>query len=261
VFTMDADTVVRPQTLTELIRELDASPTDRGAICARYWAKNRTGLARRLQQLEYTRYDDTRQLRGWRVQVASGAAVVYRQSALMQVIQKYRRVAPWDTTSLIEDYALTLDLKTLGYTVRAAQRAHVLTDTPATFGDLWQQRLRWGRGGIDECRRRGFTPATRRDIMSYFLFGASMIFRILWLVMVLLIVVDGLAFSFSLLGFIPLAVFWLERLTSAWRMKDKSWLDRLIVLSMIVEDAYGFFLEVCALVSIWYSLRDKRQAW
>ncbi len=261
VFTMDADTVVKPETLGEMIADFGAAHNTRGAVCARYWAKDNTGLARRLQSLEYTRFDDARELRGWRVQVASGAAVLYRQQALREVVKESGRAAPWDTTSLIEDYALTLDLKALGFSVRAARYAHVLTDTPATFKELWKQRLRWGRGGVDECRRRGFTKATRRDIFSYYLFGFSLTCRLLWVAAVALTIIGDLPVTFSLIGFIPLAIFWLERVSSVWRMKNKSWKDRSIVLTMVVEDLYGFFLEACSVASIWYSLRAKRQAW
>lgn len=260
VLTMDADTILAYDTIERMMAGV---LTDRGraAVCARYWAKEGHGLAWQMQRLEYARYDDTRELRGWRVQVASGAASMYRGSVLRQVVANFDRPAPWDESSLIEDYGLTLDLKELGYEVRAAQHATVLTDTPPTFRSLWHQRLRWGRGGIDECRKRGWTSATRRDILAYGLFGIGFMVRLLWVVYVIGIIVLAAGFSFSLVGLIPLAVMWVERVSSAWRLPDRSWVDILIAGTVLVEDAYGMFLEACTSVSVYKSLRSAQQNW
>lgn len=260
VLTMDADTTLRPDTLE---RMLDGVMKDRAraAVCARYWAKPGTGMAWRLQRLEYARYDDTRELRGWRVQVASGAASLYRGSALRQIVHSFDRPGPWDDHSLIEDYALTLDLKTLGFHVRAASGAQVLTDTPATFGSLWQQRMRWGRGGVDECRKRGWTHATRRDISCYLLFLFGLTMRIVWMVYFTMLITLAAGFAFSLIGFIPLALVWMDRVTSAWRVPERRWTDVLIAATILAEDFYGFFLEACTGASIYRSLRNSQQAW
>ena len=52
--------------------------------------------------------------------VASGAAAMYRRVALQDVVELRGRPEPWDNESLIEDYALTLDLKARGWRVGAA---------------------------------------------------------------------------------------------------------------------------------------------
>ncbi|KRE38542.1 hypothetical protein ASG73_06345 [Janibacter sp. Soil728] len=262
VLTMDADTVLVPTALEGLVEALSADP-DRGAVCARYWAKDSAtrGLAWRLQRLEYARYDDGRDLRRWKVQVVSGAASLYRADVLREVSTRVRGGLPWDSKSLIEDYALTLDIKTLGHTVGAAPGAHVLTDTPATFGQLWRQRLRWGRGGVDECRKRGWTPATRRDILAYFLFGASSLLRLLWVAYVIALIYLGLGLAMSLIGLIPLVVMWVDRVTSAWRVPGRAWEDVLLSALLIVEDVYGVFLECCTAVAVVGSFRSTSQDW
>ena len=75
---MDADTVLLPDTVAAMADELRGNAV-LGAVCARYWATPGRGLVWRLQRLEYTRYDDLRDLRRWKVSVASGAAAMYRQ--------------------------------------------------------------------------------------------------------------------------------------------------------------------------------------
>lgn len=260
VMTMDADTTLLPNSIERLLESL-LELRSRGAVCARYWAKDGRGLAWRLQRLEYARYDDKREIRGWGVQVSSGAASMYRGRLLRQVVEAHEREAPWDEGSLIEDYGLTLDLKTLGYEVRAASACHVLTDTPPTFRELWRQRQRWGRGGVDECRKRGWTRATRRDIAAYGLFAFGIVMRLLFVAFVVLLVVSGLPFALSLIGLVPIAVLWVDRVTSAWRLPGRDGRDLLIASTLLLEDAYGLFLEVCTLFAVVRSLRSARQAW
>lgn len=260
VLTMDADTVLSPDTLEEMVLTLyeDRSVA---AVCARYWAREQDTFPRRLQRLEYARYDDTREIRGWRIQVASGAAALYRNTALFRLPEVWTRQGPWDNTSLIEDYALTLDLKALGFRARAAEGAHVLTDTPDSFSSLWQQRQRWGRGGFDECRKRGWAPETRRDISAYGLFAFGLCMRLLFIVYLVLVLTMGMGWSLSLIGLLPLGIMWLERVTSAWRLPGRTWRDMVIVLPLVVEDAYGLFLEACTTVAISRSLRGDSQNW
>ena len=259
VLTMDADTVLLPDTVAAMAGEMRANAV-LGAVCARYWATPGRGLAWRLQRLEYTRYDDLRDLRGWRVSVASGAAAMYRGRALEQVAAA-RDGAPWDGASLIEDYALTLELKARGWRVAAAKKAHVYTTPPDTFRALWRQRLRWGRGGMDECLKRGWSPATRQDVLSYVLFGFSVFFRVLFVAMLTLMIVYQVPFRYALIGLIPLAVMWVERMTSMWRLPGRGPLDVALVAILLVEDVYGFFLEWCAVVAAFRCLNARRQAW
>jgi glycosyltransferase involved in cell wall biosynthesis len=260
VLTMDADTVLLPDTVEKMAKELVENPV-LGAVCSRYWAKEGRGLVRRLQRLEYARYDDLRELRGWKVNVASGAAAMYRQLALQEVVELRGKPEPWDNESLIEDYALTLDLKSRGWKVGAAREAHVYTEPPTTFRALWRQRLRWGRGGMDECLKRGWTRATRRDILAYALFSMSVFFRVLWIVMLVLMLVYAVPLRYALIGLVPVAVMWAERVTSAWRLRDRTAGDMALVAVLVVEDLYGFFLELCAVAAASKCLRGKRQAW
>lgn len=260
VLTMDADTTLLPDSVEQMIRGLLQSRS-LAAVCSRYWAKEGHGLVWRLQRLEYARYDDKREIRAWRVQVPSGAASLYRGPLLHAAAQSCARPAPWDEQSLIEDYGLTLDLKTLGYEVRAAPGSHVLTDTPDSFRALWRQRQRWGRGGVDECRRRGWTRATRYDISAYGLFLFGILMRLLFVAYLTLLILSSLGLTLSLIGLIPIAVLWVDRVTSAWRLPGRDRVDILIASTLVLEDGYGFFLEICTLVAIARSLRSARQDW
>lgn len=260
VFTMDADTILFPDTIRGMLEEFRGHRRV-GAVCARYWAKAGKGMAWELQRIEYARYDDQRDLRKWKVTVASGAAVLYRRAALEEVLAYQDRTEPWDSHSLIEDYALTLDLRELEWEVKAAKNSHVLTDTPQGFKDLWDQRQRWGRGGFDEVRKKGLRKFLLYDIIGYGMFALNVLMRILFVAYFLMLVTNTGTYEISLLGMIPLAIVWLSRMTSYLRLNGKSPKDALIVGVVFIEDCYGFFLEVCATLAIIRSLKSTHQNW
>ena len=259
ILTVDAETLLTDGALQGLS---DAIGWRRPVVCARYMPKSSTGLVRRLQALEYARFDDNRLIRGWHCQVASGAAAMYRTSVLDEVVRTTGRPGPWDEHSLIEDYGLTLDIKQLGWGgPRVAPGAMVLTDTPATWRELWKQRIRWGRGGVDECRKRGWTSATRRDISGYGVFAVNLMVRLLAITYIVLLLTSSQLPTYSLIGLVPIVLMMYNRIASLKILTTYSWKDRSLVYLVLVEDAYGFLMEMVTATSILMSYRGKRQAW
>ncbi len=259
VFTMDADTTLMPGALQGLVDKFLSEPRA-GTVCSRYHTRNRTGLVRRLQALDYARSDDRRDLKGYRVMVSSGAAVMYRREVLEEVVEYFGR-GPWDEKSLIEDYALTLDIKKLGYTAHSTEHSMVLTDSPTTLRGVWKQRLRWGRGGVDEVRKRGWTPATKWDIMGYGLFLLSLATRFGTLALIVLMVYGHIPFRLSLPGFAVQTIMITNRITSTYTLRGKGWKDHILIYTVLLEDFFGFFLEAVTAASIWKSYRGKQQDW
>lgn len=255
VYTMDADTVLEEGALQGLV---DAFSEFRsaGAVCSRYMPFERDTLCQRLQALEYARFDDARRLRDWKVQVASGASVMYRSSVLAKVVSAHG--TPWRENSLIEDYGLTLDIKAIGYSVYCAEKSMVLTDTPATFRELWKQRSRWTRGGVDEVRRYGWTPWTRRDLVGYAWFGINILSRVLFAYLLTIMILFG-GLSWSLLGALPQVLFIVNRLTSVYSLKNKSVKERVLLFTVLPEDFYGMWMELLTLSAILKAFGDHRK--
>ena len=115
---------------------------------------------------------------------------------------------------------------------------------------------------MDECLKRGWTASTRRDILAYFLFALSVFFRV---------VVDrddhpddDVQRSAGIRA---------HRAHPSGRDVGRThdvrvarcaagrWRDVLLVAVLIVEDLYGFFLELCAVAAATKCLAGKRQAW
>jgi len=84
---------------------------------------------------------------------------------------------------------------------------------------------------------------------------------LVWAAYVVALFASGLGLTFTLVGMIPLMLMWLDRVTSAWRVPGRSWRDLGLAAVMVVEDAYGLFLEACTAVAIVRSFRRIEQAW
>ncbi|MEB0303377.1 glycosyltransferase family 2 protein, partial [Mucilaginibacter sp. 5C4] len=66
------------------------------------------------------------------------------------------------TYALTEDNELTLALKSLGGLITSPTQCTVVTELMPTLPALWQQRLRWQRGALENIGTYGLTPATLR---------------------------------------------------------------------------------------------------
>jgi biofilm PGA synthesis N-glycosyltransferase PgaC len=223
---IDADTALIPDFVEAAVTELEADGS-LGGICARFFPKYRPGLLGALQRLEYARYDRSRMRRGGHVNVLSGTASVLRAVALPE--------KPWSETSLVEDFALTLDLRRRGWKVRAGKRMVAYTDSMTSLTALWRQRIRWSRGTIEELAKEGWKPWTRADILAHVAIFASLAMRLVWIAALGLAASTGKLF-WSPLWLAPLALIMAEGLLTTRRLR---WQDRLLLVLVIPEELYG----------------------
>lgn len=122
-----------------------------------------------LQDNEYARYArDVRRLKG-RCLVVTGTAAMFRVGTLKAVARGRLdgrlppgdgRCGVYDTSVLTEDNELSFAILTLGYTLRAPRDMKLVTEVMPTPRELWNQRLRWKRGAVENCFQYGFTRVT-----------------------------------------------------------------------------------------------------
>jgi cellulose synthase/poly-beta-1,6-N-acetylglucosamine synthase-like glycosyltransferase len=249
VLEMDADTTLHPRFMEEALAEIEGDARLAG-VCNRFFAKPAPGLLRRLQALEYVRYEHLCDRRRGRVSVLSGTAVLLRTAALPE--------NPWREDSLVEDYALTLYIRRNGFEVKAGKRAFAYTDTMPTIRQLWRQRLRWERGTLDELRREGWTPYTRRDVFARVRALGGIALRCLYLSALGVAVWLGVHVSFSPIWLVPIAVIAVERVVTAWSL---GWKERLLAALFVPEELYDFLRGAWILRSTWLSLRGAAGSW
>ncbi len=262
VLTIDADTILAPDFVRSALEELDEPRL--GGLSARFGVKPGDGLLWRLQRLEYARAEDDKLLRSMRVSVLAGAGCMYRQETLVDVVTSRGSEGPdgpWDGTTLVEDYALTLDARERGWEVRGSRGMQAYTDTMPTLGDLWRQRLRWERGTIDELRRRGWTAVTRRDILLHVLVCWLVLVRVLWLALIVVALVVGLGFRWHPIWLAPIVLAVAERITSLRVLEGRDWRDLGLGGSLVVEEIYSTFQHAYFVCAVWSSYRKKVEAW
>lgn len=140
IVTVDADSVVAPDALRRIVATLQAD-TDIGGVASQVKISNQSGLVTRCQRLEYAISTNLPRrmldLFGT-VTVVPGCLGAFRREAL-------ESVSAYDPDTLTEDFDLTIQLLKAGWSVRVSD-ALVTTEAPATWTDLYRQRLRWYRG-------------------------------------------------------------------------------------------------------------------
>ncbi len=241
VLVMDADSTLAPEFLA-VADELLADDAGLGAVGGVFLGTPQHGLIGQLQRNEYARYAREIGRQRGRVMVLTGTASLLRVAALREVACLRRDEQSgqvYDTAALTEDNELTLALKTLGWRLVSPPACEVYTDVMGSWRDLWNQRMRWQRGALENLRSYGFTRITAR----YWFQQVGMAVGVLALQLYLLVLATTLA-----VGHLQARPFWigvgvvflLERLVTAW--SAGRW-GRLLALPMVIEMAYDMFLQ------------------
>lgn len=182
---MDADTQVAANVIEEGLKEFASDP-NLGGLCSRCGVKPLRDCGDRppgqkptvwehivwlMQAFEYGLTDRRRADTAGHVKVLAGAFTMYTAVAFQRVCRLRHhdgKIAVFDESSRVEDYVLTLDVRSVGLRARAGQSMRSWTDVPTTIRGrqgLLAQRLRWYGGSVDELRRRKLDPTIRRDAL------------------------------------------------------------------------------------------------
>lgn len=154
---VDADSMIEPKALKELVRTFEAKP-DAWAIAGNVKVSNRGDSITNVQTLEYmvsiNMFRRALDLVGL-VKVVPGCLGLFRRD-------RVEAVGGFSGETVTEDFDLTLELLKEGGRVHYSSRAVVRTEAPDTWVDLYNQRLRWLRGSVQTVlkHRQIFLDAT-----------------------------------------------------------------------------------------------------
>jgi biofilm PGA synthesis N-glycosyltransferase PgaC len=149
VCTIDGDSRLRADSLTEIVERLLSDPEGTMAVAGAVLVRNsRASLMTAAQEWDYfhgisavkrmqSMYHGTL--------VAQGAFSLYRKQAL-------KTVGGWPDC-VGEDIVMTWAMLERGYRIGYAEDAIVFTDAPTTFRQFYHQRKRWSRGLIEALQR------------------------------------------------------------------------------------------------------------
>ncbi len=177
-----------------------------------------------------------------------------------------RQVKPivWAIDSLVEDYRLTLELKDLGWQVKASLDMISWSEVPLKLrgkGGLWQQRQRWYGGTIDEIRLRSFGKHSRHEIFSIMLMMFNLSARLLIISAYLIMLIIGVPIQVVVL-FLLLPIF--ASAIQLYKLKDGDKLDKwqiFFTATLVVNEIYAFYRELIYANSIRVSFFRSNREW
>ncbi|RLJ00598.1 MAG: hypothetical protein DRP06_01755 [Candidatus Aenigmatarchaeota archaeon] len=139
VVSMDADSFPRKNYLKKIIGHFDDK--DIAAISPAMKINKPQTFMQQIQWVEYIFSIYLRKLFAiFDCQyVLPGPGSIYRTDQL-------KEIGGWDKRSLVEDTELAFRMYEKGYKIENCTNAYVDTEAPATFKELFQQRVRWYRG-------------------------------------------------------------------------------------------------------------------
>lgn len=272
VMVQDADSILDKNFVANAVRHVEADPS-LGAVGGTFRAVAADDDATRwtrflvhLQDNEYARYArDVRRLNG-KCLVVTGTASVFRASTLNRVsMNRLEGTLPkgdgdggiYDTTVLTEDNELSFAIMSIGMKLYAPSDCLLVTDAMTSLKDLWNQRLRWKRGAVENCIQYGITRVTLPYWGRQALTFAGILVSLAYL--------SSLVYSFALEGGITVHPFWLgvtgiflvERFVT---LRDKELKWRFLAATMY-ELPYDLFLQASNAKAYFDSITMKERVW
>ncbi|RZU65654.1 cellulose synthase/poly-beta-1,6-N-acetylglucosamine synthase-like glycosyltransferase [Microterricola gilva] len=263
VMIMDADTQLDDGFLAAAASRF-ANDRALMAVGGLFYGEPGHGLIGQFQRNEYIRYSRELKRRRGRVFVLTGTASLFRAAGLRAVAAARGGALPgihgdvYDTAALTEDNELTIALKSLGALVTSPSECTVVTELMPTWRTLWNQRLRWQRGALENLGAYGVKPQTVRYWAQQLGIGYGVIalFGYLSLLLVMALSLDSWVWFPFWLGIG--AVFTLERVVTVWR---GGWRARGLAVLLIPELCFDMFLDFVYLKGIFDSAVGRRAAW
>jgi len=241
ILIQDADTVLAPAFVEHAAAAIRRKV---GAVGGVFYGEPGGGLLGQLQRMEYQRYAWEIGRRGGRATVLTGTATLFKVRVLREIRTARREgrlpggTSYYTLASLTEDDEITKAVKTLGYRTMSPAECRVTTEVMETLPKLWNQRMRWQRGALENLRTYGVTKVTARYFGQQLMMGLGAIAFALYLLLVAwqLLLFGGLMFSpfWTAVG----AVFVVEKVVSVWAM---GWRARALATVLLLELAYDLF--------------------
>ncbi|MGH3276394.1 MAG: glycosyltransferase family 2 protein [Streptosporangiaceae bacterium] len=262
VLIMDADSQLAPGWIRCAVEALEQDP-DVGGVSGTYTGEDGPGLLRQLQRTEFVRASRLVQRR-YELWVLSGTGTMLRVPVLWEVARERGRRLPgvpgeyYDSSSITEDYEITLALKTLGYRCLCPPGCTAVTELMPTWHHLFQQRLRWQSGTLTALRRYGFTQATWTNwVRQGFFYGRYGSQIACWVILIYSLVAH---FGFNMPGWVlgMLLTIYLERVISA---RGAGRRGVFIAALLLPEWWYGMFDGLYLFQALKHELTHRDVSW
>lgn len=265
ILIVDADTTVSPDFLREAREFLLANPGT-GGVSGTYGGREGGGLPGWCQRNEFARWGfDSRQQSGKAI-CLSGAASVFRVSALstVRVLREAGELPGtgiyYSTSNFTEDFEMSQAILHAGYRIRNLPGVAITTAVKSTWRELHIQRLRWNRGITETLTEYGLTQHTRAMWARWIIYTLS----------VFMIPLSLLLFGHQMLNggwrlndwlFLWLSVTGVIMLHKSVTIASSRRWSALAALFLVFELPYDTFLHLTFLRSLWQVARGSSKKW
>jgi poly-beta-1,6-N-acetyl-D-glucosamine synthase len=270
ILSVDGDTVIASDLVEQALIEFQLDPF-LGAVCSRAGVISQvtTGFFEKLiyhwQYVEYAEFDRSRITQGMRIKVAHGMCTVYKVEAIKAVMERRKATGKLDCIvynvhNITEDYELTITLKELGYHTAAGFGMYAWTSVPLKLKDLWKQRVRWLRGGVDTLWEHGWNKSTRMDILNSVFFWIMLALQVILLDYTIDSLLEG-TYHVSYLFILTMAIMYVDCVyTLQYVQNPKKW-DYLVRITFIPQLLYAWFTIAQLIYAYYLFLFKPNQEW
>jgi cellulose synthase/poly-beta-1,6-N-acetylglucosamine synthase-like glycosyltransferase len=232
-----------------------------GAVGATFHGRKGGGVLGLLQRAEFARFA-RHQHRKASCDVLSGTGWAVPVSVMREVAASRQTGHVYDIAAIVEDYELTLRIKSLGISAVSPSDCLVRTDVMETAEDWVTQRLRWQYGTLIALSHYGWNRVTQGQILRQILTYLTMLATPL--------VIVYLGWSFGLFGwrgidplnapyyFAGIAGVVLEQ---AYQARRAGWLAVLSTLLIVPDFLYSLARQYVYLKAAYRALSRKGIVW
>ncbi|MEP7160931.1 MAG: bifunctional polysaccharide deacetylase/glycosyltransferase family 2 protein [Dermatophilaceae bacterium] len=264
VVTIDADTLVQPDTVVNLVRHFAVDEDGRlGGVAGVVRVGNRTrNLLTRWQALEYVTQiglDRSAQDALGAISIIPGACAAWRKEAIVAA-------GGYSHATLAEDCDLALTLHRMGWRVTQDDEAVADTEAPETVDDLLKQRSRWTYGTLQAMyKHRRMMFRGRYGFLGWFVlptYVASILIPLVFLPFVAVMAVQTVQVegpAILVQYFLIFLAAHLVMATVAVRLMGQSW--RLLLMVPIYRLVFEPLRAYLLYTSVARAIKGGRMAW
>lgn len=249
----DADTILERNCLAQLEAEMQKDKKI-GGVCARFtFDQNQadspmTSALVRLQRIEFSEWVSEIGHRKRSAYVLGGQCTMFRNSALMYIADHSRRGSPWDSSSMVEDAATSIELQQARYKTMMSHSARAYAGAMPSLRALWAQRLKWEQGGVRLMLDNGYKGSVKTRWHQQIGLFMDLMNRVLFLLLFSAAISQG-KFTFSPWWVIPPVLSIFVNLRAVWKTPHRKPMDVVFALLVFPAELYLLFQLAVGVVS------------
>lgn len=249
VICLDADTVLPPNAIGDWEQEMISIP-ELGGSSSKFTMQD-PGLLTRLQKAEFSKWTDTALRRGW-TSVLAGTGCAIRNSVLSDIVASDGRDGPWSYGSQVEDFELTYQVRLRNFSCHVSPTVRAYTDSMKDLRSLWNQRMKWQVGTVEDLLSIGVNRLTAVDWWQQGQGILAAFSRFLWAIVMVAAITMG-QFHFQLLWALMPILFIANDLKAANRIPHRDWKDMLLAAALIPQELFCW-MRAAWFCKAWYDV-------